>query len=145
MLTERSPHVCVERVAIGRPSASSNTTDVTSVLLETWCAHELQWVVDEDNSPLVWQQIIRDLQGYLVSLWMSGALQGAKAEEALFITCDHSTMTQEDILHGHVICLIGLALITPGEFSLFRIQIRQKTRRSMGKPTKPACQLTSVS
>jgi hypothetical protein len=45
MLTEHSPDVSVENVEARIPSGSACETDVTSVLLATWCTDELQWVV----------------------------------------------------------------------------------------------------
>ena len=120
-----SPHISVEHIEAGLPSSSAIGIDVTSVLLETWCAHELLWVLYEPNTPLVWTQIIQHLRGYLGTLWVSGALQGNKASEAFVVTCDQSTMTPEDILHGRVICLIGVAPVTPGEFTFYRIHIQQ--------------------
>ena len=126
MLTECSPYVSVENVGARVPTGSAIGIDVTSVLLETWCAHELQWVVYERNTPPIWAQVVRHLRGYLGCLWVSEALRGDKAREAFFVTCDQSTMTPEDILHGHLICLVGLALVTPGEFTLYRIHIHQK-------------------
>ena len=120
-----SPHISVEHIEAGLPSSSAIEIDVTSVLLETWCAHELQWVVEERNTPLVWRQIIQHLRGYLGILWVSGALQGDKASEAFAVTCDPSTMTLEDIFHGRVICLVGVALVTPEHFTFYRIHIQQ--------------------
>ena len=127
MLTEHSPSVSVEEVAAGIPPCSALGIDVTSVLLETWCTHELQWVVDERNTPPIWAQVVRHLRGYLGSLWVSEALQGDKAWGAFFVTCDQSTMTPENIRNGHLICLVGVALVTPEEFTLYRIHIHQKS------------------
>jgi uncharacterized protein len=120
------PSVSVEHIETGVPSSSTIGIDVTSVLLETWCAHELQWVVYERNTPHVWAQVIQHLRGYLGTLWVSGALQGDKVKEAFVVTCDQSTMTPEDILHGRVICLVGVSPVTPGEFTYYRIHIQQK-------------------
>jgi len=120
-----SPQISVEHIEAGLPSSSAIGIDVTSVLLETWCAHELQWVLYERNTPTVWMQIIQYLRGYLGTLWVSGALQGDKAQEAFAVACDLSTMTPEDVLHGRVICLVGVALVTPGEFTFYRIHIQQ--------------------
>jgi len=126
MLTEHAPDVSVEEVAAGTPSDSVIGIEATGVLLETWCTHELQWVVHEHNTPHVWEQVVRHVRGYLGTLWVSGALQGKKAREAFVVTCDQTTMTSEDIRHGHLICLVGVALVTPGEFTCFRIHIQQK-------------------
>lgn len=127
MITDRSAYVLVEEIDLDRRTVSSIRTGVTSVLLETWCAHELEWVVSEPNAPPLWTQVIGRLRGYLGSLWMSGALQGETPGEAFFVRCDQATMTPEDILNGHVICLVGVALVTPGELTLYRIHIRQKS------------------
>ena len=128
MLAYRSPYVSVEEVEAGIPSGPAIGIGVTSVLLETWCVHELQWVVYEPNTPPVWEQVVRHLRGYLGTLWVSGALQGDKARKAFFVTCDQSTMTPEDILNGHMVCLVGLAPVTPAEFVLYRIHIHLKSR-----------------
>lgn len=50
MLTERVPDVSVENVEAGIPSGSTIGIFVTRVLLETWCAHELPWVVSGSKS-----------------------------------------------------------------------------------------------
>ena len=122
-----SPHVFIETIGTGIPSSSPIGIDVTSVMLEIWCAHELQWVVYEHNTPVVWAQVAQHLRSYLANLWVSEALQGEKASEAFVVTCDQSTMTHEDIIHGRVICVVGIALVTPGEFTFYRIRIQQKS------------------
>ena len=127
MCTYCSPYVFIENIGTGIPSGSPIGINVTSVLLEAWCAHELQWVVYEHNTPLVWAQVVQHLRGYLNTLWASEALQGKKASEAFVVTCDESTMTHEDILNGRVISIVGVALVTPGEFTFYRIRIQQKS------------------
>jgi len=126
MCANCSQCVSVEYVEAGIPSGSTIGIDVTSVLLETWCAHELQWVVYERNTPPVWAQVVQHVRGYLGTLWVSGALQGDKAREVFVVTCDQSTMAPQDILYGHMICLVGVAPVTPGEFTFYRIHIQQK-------------------
>ena len=49
-------------------------------------------------------------------------LQGATAAEAFFVKCDITTMTQDDIDNGRLICVIGIAPVKPAEFVIFRIQ-----------------------
>jgi len=48
-------------------------------------------------------------------------LMGTAPEEAYFVRCDRSTMTQNDIDNGRLICLIGVAPVKPAEFVIFRI------------------------
>jgi phage tail sheath protein FI len=50
---------------------------------------------------------------------------GTTADEAFFVKCDRTTMTQDDIDNGRLICLIGIAPVKPAEFVIFRIS--QKT------------------
>ena len=50
-----------------------------------------------------------------------GALPGNKPEEAFFVRCDRTTMTQNDLTTGAMIALIGLAPVKPAEFVIFRI------------------------
>jgi phage tail sheath protein FI len=46
---------------------------------------------------------------------------GRKAEEAFYVRCDRTTMTQDDIDNGRLIILVGIAPIRPAEFVIFRI------------------------
>jgi phage tail sheath protein FI len=50
---------------------------------------------------------------------------GSKPADAFFVRCDRSTMTQNDLDNGRMICLVGVALLRPAEFIIFRIS--QKT------------------
>jgi phage tail sheath protein FI len=87
-----------------------------------------QWVVFEPNDEPLWARVRQTISNFLGSVWRSGALQGAKPDEAFFVKCDHSTMTQDDIDNGRLICVIGIAPVKPAEFVIFRIQ--QKTIES---------------
>ena len=50
-----------------------------------------------------------------------GALLGDKPETAYFVKCDRTTMTQNDLDNGRMVCLIGVAPLYPAEFVIFRI------------------------
>ena len=54
-------------------------------------------------------------------VWRNGALEGTKPEEAFFVKCDRTTMTQADIDNGRLICVIGVAPVKPAEFVIIRI------------------------
>src|SRR6185503_10923618 len=84
-----------------------------------------QWVVFEPNDEPLWARVRATITNFLISTWRSGALQGAKPDEAFFVKCDRTTMTQDDIDNGRLICLIGIAPVKPAEFVIFRIS--QKT------------------
>ncbi len=80
-----------------------------------------QWVVFEPNGEPLWATVRKTVSDFLFNEWRSGALMGNKAEEAFFVKCDRSTMTQDDIDNGRLIVLIGVAAVRPAEFVIFRI------------------------
>jgi phage tail sheath protein FI len=87
-----------------------------------------QWAVFEPNGERLWDNIRTTVSDFLTNEWVSGALLGTTAKEAFFVRCDRSTMTQNDLDNGRLICLIGVAAIKPAEFVIFRIG--QKTADS---------------
>lgn len=80
-----------------------------------------QWVVFEPNSEQLWADVRRTISNFLSNEWRSGGLIGSKPDEAYFVKCDRSTMTQSDIDNGRLIVLIGVAPLRPAEFVIFRI------------------------
>lgn len=80
-----------------------------------------QWVVFEPNDDRLWARVIDTITLFLRSQWRAGALFGRTEQEAFFITCDRTTMSQDDILNGRLICEIGIAPVRPAEFVIFRI------------------------
>jgi phage tail sheath protein FI len=80
-----------------------------------------QWVVFENNSEGLWTNVRQTVEDFLFNEWKSGRLMGTKPEEAYFVRCDRSTMTQNDIDNGRLICLIGVSPVRPAEFVIFRI------------------------
>jgi len=84
-----------------------------------------QWVVFEPNDPTTWQRVVNSVKGFLNTLWHNGALMGDTPEQAFFVRCDRTTMTQDDIDNGRLVCLVGIAPVKPAEFVIFRFS--QKT------------------
>jgi uncharacterized protein len=80
-----------------------------------------QWSVFEPNGERLWANIRETIASFLYNEWVSGALLGGSPQEAFFVRCDRSTMTQNDLDNGRLICLIGVAAIKPAEFVIFRI------------------------
>jgi phage tail sheath protein FI len=80
-----------------------------------------QWAVFEPNNSRLWKNIRRTVEDFLLVLWRDGALMGATPEEAFFVRCDRTTMTQNDLDNGRLICLVGVAPVKPAEFVIFRI------------------------
>ncbi|MCV9961739.1 phage tail sheath family protein [Pararhizobium sp. BT-229] len=91
------------------------------IFLERSIYEGTQWVVFEPNDDRLWARVTDTLRLFLRSQWRNGALFGRTEKEAFFITCDRTTMTQDDILNGRLICEIGIAPVRPAEFVVFRI------------------------
>ncbi len=89
-----------------------------------------QWAVFEPNGEALWANIRETVSAFLYNEWRSGALLGGKPEEAFFVRCDRSTMTQNDLDNGRLICLIGVAPLKPAEFVIFRIGQKTADARS---------------
>jgi uncharacterized protein len=81
-----------------------------------------QWVVFEPNDATLWARVRQTITDFLTTTWLAGALQGTTADQAFFVKCDMTTMTQDDIDNGRLICVIGIAPVKPAEFVIFRIQ-----------------------
>jgi phage tail sheath protein FI len=80
-----------------------------------------QWVVFEPNSDPTWARVVRTITSFLVTVWRNGALMGTTQDQAFFVKCDRTTMTDDDIDNGRLICYIGIAPVKPAEFVIFRI------------------------
>lgn len=80
-----------------------------------------QVFVFENNGADLWRNVRRTIGSFLKNEWRSNRLMGTTPEEAYFVRCDRSTMTQNDIDNGRLICEIGVALFRPAEFVIFRI------------------------
>ncbi|MCG8346179.1 MAG: phage tail sheath family protein [Chloroflexales bacterium] len=89
-----------------------------------------QWVVFEPNHEPTWAKVRRSVTNFLITVWRSGALMGTTQDEAFFVKCDRTTMTEDDINNGRLICYIGIAPVRPAEFVIFRIS--QKTIEATG-------------
>ena len=89
-----------------------------------------QWAVFEPNGEALWANIRETVSAFLYNEWRNGALLGGKPEEAFFVRCDRSTMTQNDLDNGRLVCLIGVAAIKPAEFVIFRIGQKTADARS---------------
>ncbi len=89
-----------------------------------------QWSVFEPNGERLWANITDTVTSFLHNEWVNGALLGDKPEQAFFVKCDRTTMTQNDLDNGRLICLVGVAAIKPAEFVVFRIGQKTADSRS---------------
>lgn len=98
------------------------------VFIEQSIARGTRWAIFEPNGPVLWINVSRTIEDFLLNQWQMGALAGAKPEQAYFVRCDRSTMTQDDIDNGRFIALVGLATLRPAEFVILRF-MGQTVRR----------------
>jgi hypothetical protein len=91
------------------------------IYLENSIDRSTQWAVFEPNGERLWASIRTTIESFLFNEWRQGALMGTTPEEAFFVRCDRSTMTQQDFDQGRLICEIGVAALKPAEFVIFRI------------------------
>lgn len=80
-----------------------------------------QWAVFEPNGERLWANVRRTVEDFLLNEFQNGALLGKKPERAFFVKCDRSTMTQNDIDNGRLVCQVGVAALRPAEFVIFRV------------------------
>jgi len=80
-----------------------------------------QWAVFENNGPSLWARVTDTIDSFLNNEFAQGNLLGTSASDAYFVRCDRTTMTQNDLDNGRLICLIGVSLLKPAEFVIFRI------------------------
>ncbi len=81
-----------------------------------------QFAVFEPNNLALWQRIKRTVGDFLLNEWRDGALFGETPEQAFFVKCDAETNPKEVRELGQVVTLIGVAIVKPAEFVIFRIQ-----------------------
>lgn len=96
------------------------------IFLEESIRANTGWVVFEPNDEGLWSRVRGSLELFLKTQWRNGALAGATEDEAFYVDVGRSTMSQDDIDNGRLICLIGVAPVKPAEFVIFRIT--QKTQ-----------------
>ena len=80
-----------------------------------------QWIVFEPNDEALWAKIRLNVSAFLTNVWRSGALFGATPQEAFYVKCDAELNPPEVRDQGLVITEIGVAIVRPAEFVVFRI------------------------
>ena len=89
--------------------------------LESSIDRGTRWVVFEPNDEPLWARARATVEDFLSRMWRSGALAGTRQQDAFFVRCDRTTMTQDDLDNGRLVCLVGVAPLKPAEFVISRI------------------------
>jgi uncharacterized protein len=121
--TPLNPGVSTSREPTTTPDAEGKYVNVRRYLenLERSIEAAIEWVVFEPNGESLWATVRSTIENFLFNEWQSGALLGSKPEEAYFVHCDRTTMTQNDLDNGRLVCSIGVAPVRPAEFVVFSI------------------------
>jgi phage tail sheath protein FI len=80
------------------------------------------WAVFEPNSPALWKSIVRSVGDFLLGQWRDGALFGDTPQQAFYVRCDATTNPPDVREQGQVVTEVGVAVVKPAEFIVFRIQ-----------------------
>jgi phage tail sheath protein FI len=92
-----------------------------TTFLERSIQQGLQWTVFEPNGEALWNQVRHSIEDFLLNQWFTGSLVGAKPEQAFFVRCDRSTMTQDDITNGRLVIIVGVAPVRASEYVVISI------------------------
>jgi phage tail sheath protein FI len=80
-----------------------------------------QWVVFEPNTSSLWAKIERNISAFLLGVWRDGALFGDTPDQAFYVKCDAELNPPEVRDLGQVITEVGVSIVRPAEFVIFRI------------------------
>src|SRR5258708_39811531 len=85
----------------------------TALFVEESLYRGLQWVVFEPDAELLWAKIRSTIGAFMHDLFRRGAFQGRDPEEAYFVRCDATTITQNDIDNGVAHIAVRFAPLKP--------------------------------
>jgi hypothetical protein len=100
----------------------------TMLFLRESIDQSLQWAVFEPNDQGLWAKIVRNTSAFLTTQWQLGMLFGSTAQEAFYVKCDAETNPPELREIGRVVTEIGVAIVKPAEFVIFRISQWQPSK-----------------
>lgn len=92
-----------------------------ALLIEASLERGLQWAVFEPNDEPLWTSVRDVAKTFLFTLFRQGAFRGATPDEAFFVRCDRSTMTDADIAAGRCNVVVAFAPLRPAEFVIVRL------------------------
>lgn len=115
--------ICIWGARTASSNASFRYVNVRRlfIFVEESIKANTNWVVFEPNDATLWSRVNMTISSFLENLYRNGMLAGGSPEESYFVEIGPSTMTQDDIRNGRLICNIGIAPSRPAEFVIFRV------------------------
>jgi hypothetical protein len=92
-----------------------------AIYIEQSIRRGTEWAVFEPNEQALWDKVRTSVTAFLTVVWKDGGLAGSTRQEAFFVRCDNTTMTQADIDRGRLVILVGFAPLKPAEFTVIKI------------------------
>jgi uncharacterized protein len=92
-----------------------------ALYLERSIEEGTRWAAFEPNGETLWREVRRSVEAFMSTLFREGALSATTADDAYFVRCDRTTMTQDDIDNGRLVIVVGFAPYRPAEFLSIRI------------------------
>jgi phage tail sheath protein FI len=89
----------------------------------------LAWTTSQPNAEPLWARIRSGVSAFMQSFYRDGAFQGSKPDQAYFVRCDASTMTQADIDNGFACLNVGFAPLRPAEFITLQFKLKTSDTR----------------
>jgi hypothetical protein len=73
-----------------------------------------------NNGPQLWSELTNEITSFLTKRHNLGELAGTTANQAFYVKIDSETNTADNIRQGILVGEIGVALLRPAEFVIFR-------------------------
>ena len=96
------------------------------IMVERSIAEGSEWAAFENNDWSLWKAVERQVSRFLTGIWKEGMLRGEVPEEAYWVRCDEEQNPPAVRDAGEFFCDIGIAVVRPAEFMIFRIGQRTK-------------------
>src|ERR1700682_2192739 len=95
------------------PSKSAATSQRYLHQLKASLQKGTNFAVYEPNGDALWANVRRTMEDYLLNEWKNGKLVGTNQQQAFWVRCDSSTMTQNDLDNGRLVVVVGVAPVRP--------------------------------
>jgi phage tail sheath protein FI len=83
----------------------------------------LAWAAFEPNDEPLWAEVRTETATFMDCLFRSGAFRGDRPEDAYYVRCDRTTMTQHDIDAGILCLIVGFAPFRAAEFEVLTLRL----------------------
>lgn len=94
----------------------------TLLFIEESIDRGTQWTVFEPDGERLWSELSDAIASFLEVQWKRGFLVGETRDEAYFVRCERTGLSESDIDNGHVVIEVGVAPERPGYFEVFHLR-----------------------